>query len=81
MSKVMVHKVTILIVDHDAVGRTPDGIRNVIENTRCPNHCIAPHVMQVETVGVKWSDEHPLNNYDTQREEFERLFPGSGDKS
>lgn len=67
-----VHKVTLLIVDHDQLGA--DGVREVIEPTRYPNHCIGPSVMDVETREVEWDDRHPLNRYDTMRAEFERMF-------
>lgn len=69
-----VHRVILLIVDQDDVG--PAGVVDVIENTRYPNRCIAPHVMGIETADIgPWSDDHPLNRYDTMRAEFARLFP------
>jgi hypothetical protein len=69
-----VHKVTLMIVDHDGIGT--DGVKTVIENTRYPNHCISPSVMAIETQTVEWSDDHPLNNTTKQRAEFDRLFGG-----
>lgn len=56
---VKVHRVTLLVVDHDNIGEAE--LRVVIENQRYPNRCIAPSVLQVETREVEWSDEHPLN--------------------
>lgn len=67
-----VHKVTLLIVDHDQLGDTR--IVDVIENTRYPNRCIGPDVMDIETREVEWSDWHPLNRRDTMRAAFEALF-------
>ena len=67
-----VHKVTLLIIDHDDLGA--DEVREVIENTRYPNRCIAPDVMAIETREVKWSDDHPLNKHDTHRQAFVELF-------
>ncbi len=67
-----VYKVTLLIVDADDIG--PSGAREVIENARYPNRCIAPQVMEVETREVAWTDEHPLNRHDTQRAAFDDLF-------
>lgn len=69
---VKVHRVEILIVDHDNLGA--EGVKAAIESTHYPNRCIAPKVMKTETRAVQWSDEHPLNSRDTQREAFERLF-------
>lgn len=70
-----VHKVTLTIIDHDEVGA--DEIRIVLENQRYPNRCIRPHVASIETVEIgEWSDDHPLNSHDTDKAEFQRLFPG-----
>jgi hypothetical protein len=67
-----IHKVTLLIVDTDDLGR--GGVIDVIENARYPNHCIGPQVMHIETREVEWTDDHPLNKHVTQRAEYERLF-------
>lgn len=68
------YKVTLLIVDHDEVGK--DGIVENIENVRYPNRCISPNVMEIEEADIgEWSDDHLLNNGTTQEIEFERLFP------
>ena len=68
-----VHRVVLLIVDTDKLGA--DDVRDVIENSHYPNHCIAPSVMSIETGEVEWSDEHPLNQRDTQAAAFCALFP------
>lgn len=68
------YKVEILIVNFD--GLTPQEISDVIENTRYPNRCIRPEVMNVEERDIgEWSDDHPFNNPELTREEYERLFP------
>lgn len=72
---VKVHKVTVLVVDHDNLGA--EGIKNVLHNTHYPNHCLNPQVMDVQTTEVEWDDSHPLNRSSTQEEEFQRLFAPS----
>ena len=69
-----VHKVTLLIVDHDELG--PEEVSDTIECTHYPNRCIAPQVMDIETREIEWTDEHPLNLIDRAqvRAEYERLF-------
>lgn len=69
---VKVHKVTLMIVDHDVLGH--DGVREVLENARYPNHCMYPRVMDIETVEVQWNDSHPLNKRDSRDVAFEELF-------
>lgn len=73
--KTQVHRVVLLIIDHDVVGS--EGVQDVIEDARYPNRCISPEVMSIETVEVEWTDEHPLNYHDKTEAEFARLFPGS----
>jgi hypothetical protein len=73
--KTKVHRVVLLIVDTDNIGA--DEVREVLENTKYPNHCIGPQVMGIETVNVEWSDDHPLNRRESQREAFDRLFATS----
>jgi len=72
MRKTKVHRVVLLVIDHDDLG--PDGVVHEIENVRYPNRCISPDVMRIDTRQVKWSDDHPLNRTDTQEAEFSRLF-------
>jgi hypothetical protein len=73
---VQVHRVTLLIVDHDELGAA--AVRNVLETARYPNHCIVPNVLALETRAVEWSDDHPLNQKRTQTAEVERLFRPAG---
>jgi len=44
-----VHKVILLILDTDEVN---EEIKDVIENTRYPNRCINPHVVNIESVEI-----------------------------
>lgn len=69
-----VHRIVLLVVDHDDIGA--DEARDVIENARYPNRCIAPRVMETETREVEWSDEHPLNSLRSDRAAFKALFGG-----
>jgi hypothetical protein len=74
MAKMQVHKLVVLVVDHDDLGGVD--VRDVIEETRYPNRCIYPKVMSVETRDVEWSDDHPLNKTATQDAAFDELFKG-----
>lgn len=73
---VKVHKLTVLVVDHDNLGAY--GVKAEMENARYANHCMVPEVMACESVEVEWSDEHPLNQYATMEDEFARLFKVDG---
>lgn len=67
-----VHKVTLMIIDHDGVGA--DGVASTLEETRYPNRCIGPQVYSVETEEIgEWADNNALNTA-SWAEEFERLF-------
>ncbi len=67
-----VHRVEVLIIDHDDVGA--DGVRDLLEHTKYPNRAIRPHVMGVESREVEWTDEHPLNHTATCGDTYRRLF-------
>ena len=71
-----VHKVIVIIEDHEGLGA--EGIKAVLESTRYPNRCIAPHVAAIETREIgEWDDAHPLNNSKTRDAEIARLFGGA----
>jgi len=70
--KTAVHRIELLIIDHDACGA--DGVTVTLESTRYPNRCIAPRVMGVETREVEWSDEHPLNRFESMEVAYRALF-------
>lgn len=67
-----VFKVELLIVNHDKL--TMNEIAETLENANYPNDCIYPRVMEITSREVEWSDEHPLNNKNTQKEAYIRLF-------
>jgi hypothetical protein len=68
-----VHKIEIIIVDHDELGATE--IKQVIENSRYPNHCISPNVHNIKTIEIgAWDDNSPFNFITKQNAEFERIF-------
>lgn len=69
-----VHRLVLMVIDFDDLGT--DQVRDVLENARYPNRCIAPAVMEMQTADIgEWSDDHPLNNSTTDAAEFARLFP------
>lgn len=68
------YKVEVLVIDHDGIGA--EDIRYHLEETRYPNRCMGPKVMQVTEVDIgEWHDEHPLNLFAEWKDEYERLFP------
>lgn len=69
-----VHRLVLMVIDFDDLGS--DQVRDVLENARYPNRCIAPAVMEMQTADIgEWSDDHPLNSSKTYVAEFARLFP------
>ena len=63
-------KLEILIVDHEGFGQ--DDIINAVANLR---HYY-PSVLSVKGAEVgEWSDDHPLNKFDTQKAAIEEYFP------
>lgn len=67
-----VHKVTLLVIDHNDVGA--DDVATTLENTNYPADCISPRVVSVETAEVAWQDDDPLNHRQAHREAFAALF-------
>lgn len=67
-----VHRIVICVVDHDDVGA--NGVREVLENARYPNHCISPNVVAIDTRTVEWSDDHLLNQKGRTKLAFAELF-------
>jgi len=68
------YELTIKIIDLDEIGAAE--IKDVLENTRYPNHCISPRVLSIQEADVgEWSDDHPLNRPTTTDAEWGRLFP------
>lgn len=71
-----IHRVTLLVVDHAELGA--GAVTEALEETRYPNDCISPSVIDVVTAEVDWHDDHPINRRGTMRAEFERLFAKGG---
>ncbi len=68
-----VYKIELMVIDLDVVGE--EGIKEVIENQKYPNHCIDPHVKNIEGRDIgEWHDDHPLNKRDQSEDYFRRLF-------
>lgn len=68
-----VFKIELCIIDFDELGENE--IRDVIKHTRYPNRCISPNIMSVEERDIgEWSDDHPLNQKNGFKSEYERLF-------
>ena len=68
------YKITLLIIDSDSVGK--EEVVRILEDTKYPNYCISPEVLDVKEVDIgEWSDEHPLNKFGVERNEYiKRLF-------
>lgn len=68
-----VYKLEVMVLDLDEIGE--QDIRDVIENTRYPNHCIHPKVKAIESRDIgEWSDDHPMNQKALADDEYRRLF-------
>ncbi len=73
------HKIILTVIDFDQLGAAE--LKRVLENTKYPNHCIAPSVFSVETVELgEWEDDHPLNNITTAHDMWCELFPALKDE-
>lgn len=70
-----VYKIELSIIDFDNLG--PDGIKHALEDTRYPNDCIGPLIVSMDSRDIEWTDEHLLNNIDTWKTEFTKLFQAS----
>jgi hypothetical protein len=67
------YRVEILVVDHDEIG--PDQIKYCLERTKYTNWCMAPDVIEIQECDIgEWTDEHPLNQTATYKDEFRKLF-------
>lgn len=70
--KTQVHEITVCVVDTDDLGA--DSVVEIIEDTKYPNCCIQPRVVDIKTKTVDWSDDHPLNKGDAWKETLHNLF-------
>lgn len=75
-----VYKIELMIIDHDEVGEENiDTLKSIIEDTRYPNYCISPEVMDIKCREIgEWRDDHPLNKRDEATEYFKKLFNNEG---
>lgn len=63
------YKYTILIIDYENIGK--DDISSCLKNTNYIN----PEIIDIQEADIgEWSDEHPLNNTQLYKAEFNRLF-------
>jgi hypothetical protein len=70
--KAKVYKIVLSIVDLYNVPE--EDVRYFLENVKY----LYPSVISLETRDIEeWDDNHPLNQKDTFKEEFERLFNGN----
>ena len=64
--------VTVLIVDHDEVG---DGLKSVIEDTKYPNRCINPRVIDLLEAEIgEWDDDHLLNTRSADKDAVKQSY-------
>ena len=68
------YRITILIIDSDNVGK--EEVVRILEDTKYPNYCISPEVLDVKEADVgSWSDEHPLNHSGAEKTNYiEKVF-------
>jgi hypothetical protein len=68
-----VHKVTLFVLDFDELGW--NGVKQTLENTKYPNHCISPEVLDIESKEIgEWEDESFFNSKHLSLEEFNNEF-------
>jgi len=69
---VNIYKIEMMVIDFDNIGE--ESVKQVIESTRYPNHCISPNVKSIETRQVDWRDDHPLNKKSTCDDYYRKMF-------
>ncbi len=69
---VKVHKLTVLVVNHDDLD--DEALKDNLESANFANDCMLPSVMGIETQEVEWYDDHPLNNTKTADYVFANMF-------
>ena len=62
------YKIEILVLDFEDSGE--ESIKDTVENMRHLN----AEVMNIKSVDIEWSDEHPLNNCGTSARAYQDLF-------
>lgn len=70
MRQTNVYKVTLLVIDHEHMGKNET--RVLLENMRY----LFSSVLKIETAEVPWTDDHPLNlGPEEQAQAVAELFP------
>jgi hypothetical protein len=68
-----VYRIELMILDFDEIGE--EEIKRVLEDTRYPNRCISPEVMEIESHDIgEWNDQNPLNYKSKSKEAFNLIF-------
>jgi len=67
--KATVHKITLMVVDHENL--KADDIVDLLESCRW----VYPRVTSIETAEVDWRDDHPLNRRETRDATLAEIFP------
>ena len=63
------YKIELLVIDHEDMGE--EQIKDEFENMKY----IHPQIKNIESVDIgEWTDDHPLNKYETCDVEYDRLF-------
>jgi hypothetical protein len=62
------YKIEMLVLDFEDSGE--ESIKDTVENMRHLN----AEVMNIKSVDIEWSDDHPLNNCGTSARAYQDLF-------
>lgn len=54
-----IYKLTVCVLGHEVDGKEA---AEILENTKYPNWCMCPSVVEIEEREIgEWDDDHPLN--------------------
>lgn len=70
-----VFKIELMVVDFDDLGA--EKVKEVLENTNYPNHCLDPRVKACESRDIEmgsWGEDSMLIDVDEASDEYDRLF-------
>ena len=68
-----VFKLEVMIIDPDIT--SIEQAKNLLDETRYPNHTFVTSVTCREAEIGEWRDDNPLNNPRYSKSEMDRLFP------
>ena len=68
-----VFKLEVMVIDEDITDL--EQAKSLIESTRFANHSHVSLITAREAEIGEWDDDNPLNCWDTQEAEMNRLFP------